>query len=503
VELPEFQLLVKLYVPANLLIKNNQVSVKQLAGYLPILVDQRFPELNFELHIFLSSLVTAYVLSWYCTKLNTENMAFVLDVYETLCMFIKDMSSRILALVELPALLATINQLAEIVDQHIRDNLVENGIPNYALAILKRHAQNILEETDLPSLRQRYLRENHIIFNHKYGSSVQGQRPLEGNPLLQSANGIDADPTMQQTYLKVLVKNILRTAFSGSGLTKQSPESSVIVFNFLSVLIADLVLEKLLAKLSAPDFLVSQLIGGVSGKLHSKLNTKESPESTVLIELHAHITKAYYEKAYDDLSTALSAFQLCLATLKPSLTILFSPMISLLDAITGFKDKFPNLTSLSGLLRSVLFSIGDLALKLEVFAQTYFMKKLRASLLVEDAFLAHLVESLRCSLFDKVGDTVTDSKMKTPLEVRDEIFDLLRSQLSRKLPLNISIPWCVYTNQREAETKKGIEDILRIFAPLDQTGNEYSGNKSDMNLLLVIKLFDCVVQNIYPELASD
>lgn len=501
VELPEFQLLVKLYVPANLLIKNNQVSVRQLTAYLPELVDGRFAELNFELHIFLGSLVTAYVLSWY-EKLNTENTAFVYDVYETLCVFVKDVSSRILGIVELPRLLDLTNQLAQILDHHLRDNMVENGVPRYAQLFRQRCSHNILEENDLHGLRNRYLRENHIMFDSQWALRAV---ELGSSGEMSTLTSVDMEKSIISpgpTYLKVLVKRILQTAFSEDNLAVQGPRLSVIVSNFLTVLLADLVLGKIVTKLSLPEFLISTVMGGLSNKLTRKHTEEKLPGHKITLSLRFQNIKVCCEKVFYNVSSASIAFRKYLWNPEQNPTIFFSPVMSLLDVITNFSARKPVLVSLMKSARSIIFSIGDLGPKLDNFVGAFLLERTSRSVIADDATLAHVIEILRSSLFDKTIDTGSQPlPQKSVAEVRDDIFEMVSSQM-KALP--ISLLWFEYAGENEEDIRKSIEDFLLVFdleSPAQRTGLQEK--KSDMNLLLVIKLLDCVVQNIYPEMTTE
>ncbi|KAM9886801.1 hypothetical protein OXX79_013982, partial [Metschnikowia pulcherrima] len=56
----------------------------------------------------------------------------------------------------------------------------------------------------------------------------------------------------------------------------------------------------------------------------------------------------------------------------------------------------------------------------------------------------------------------------------------------------------------EQETKSKIEATLKIFDCEDEIPAQNSnGSECDMNVLLVMKILDCLVQNIYPEMTTE
>ncbi|GEQ70101.1 hypothetical protein JCM33374_g3777 [Metschnikowia sp. JCM 33374] len=508
VESPEFELLVRLYVPANLLIKNNKVSMKQLTAHLPVLVDDSFPELNFELHIFLSSLVTAYVSSWYLKKLNTENLTFIIDVYETLCMFVKDVSSRISRIVESPRLLAIINELAEILDGHLRDNAVETGIPAYASLLIRRCSHSILESPDLGTLRKKYLSESHISFDKRWShpkdyidyysrQSFETEQSFDAG--LPHSQKVEESPC--QIYLRVLVKEILSTVFSEPNTKMQGPQSSVIVTNFLTILLADLVIAKLVTKLSSPDFLISTVLGGVSEKLSSSLKDKIPPNNKPHTSSRFEKIKSVSSSVYSNISSASVALRHYLWKSADMPTIFFSPLFSLIDGITNFSGRKPVLASFMKSSRSIMFSLGALGTQVESIIGAFLLDKVGQSSVVDDTNLAHLIETLRCSLFDKTSESSSvPAPPKTISEVRDCIFELLHHQLKKRPSVSLSLMW--FKNESEEDIKASIESFVRIFAEDPHNNHtDFPGKNSDMNLLLVMKILDCIVQNIYPEMS--
>ncbi|KAJ8144253.1 hypothetical protein OY671_002649 [Metschnikowia pulcherrima] len=505
VESAEFQLLVKLYVPANLLIKNNKVSMKQLTFYLPVLVSEQYPELNFEIHIFLSSLVTAYVSSWYCEKLNTDSMAFVHDVYETLCAFVKDTSSRVSGIVKSERFLHMVNELARIMDKHLRDNFSEEGVPRFASKMMESASHGILEDTDFASLKARYLKESHISFDETWAAkdSADSAADFSKNPNNLRFAGTDihsgSHGSARQTYLRVLVKNILRTAFSESNLDKQGPRDSVIVTNLLTILLADLVLGKLIAKLSSPEFLISTVMGGITKKFRQTSNTRSKPEGVSQYYSWLSSLKESSQFAFGNLFSAMVSVRQKITIHQKSPIILFSPVFSLIDAILNVTGRKPIVASILNLARSSLWSITNLGQTVESFAGSFLMENIAKSSIVSDHALAHLVESLRCSLFEKSTDSNSPkSTAKTTDEVASEMLETLKSICPSFLT------WLAYANEDEQETKLKIEATLKIFDCEDEISAQNSnGSESDMNVLLVMKILDCLVQNIYPEMTTE
>lgn len=489
VDQPEFQLLVKLYVPANLLIRNNKVSRKQLLKYLPVIVNESVPELDFQLHIFISSIVTSYVSSWYLEKLNTDNFDFVQNVHTIICDFVRDFAARILKVVELVQLLSMINELASILDRHIQNTALTGGVPEYARAEMDRNRNlpTSNSENELATITRKFLSESHVYFNRDL-ALVAAEKPDLDSSILVLAP--PEDPRL--VYLRVLVRNILDIAFAK--LEKRlSPTSSTIALNLVTVILADLVLEKTVSKLSSPQFILDTVIGKCVDVLETKLADLEKAKMVSSNTLLFSRAKETLHGLYANVSAFLESFSRQTSLSNDAASVFRSPVLSLVDTCTNFSKRKLVFVSILGSIRAVLFLGVIDGGKLESFAQQFVMNKLRQSSVLQDAFLADIVLTLRTIVFgqDVGGDKLEPS---TLISLRDRIYSLLHGRTW--------LQWFAYEDEDAAETKRSIESLLAIFDSESTNHAGPLGEASAMNELLVVQLLDCVVQNLYPESTS-
>lgn len=492
VESPEFQLLVRLYVPAKLLIKNNKVLKKQLANYLPVIVNESLPELNFELHIFLSSIVTAYVASWYLSKLNTDDFEFVESVYAILCDFVKDFARRLLSIVELPNMLDLVDEWARILDGHIRLVQLENGNMHMVNEFLERSRSCVRPDGQLTldELIDQILLETHIIFSHE-------KQHVEPNSDDEGSIHIFEEPEDNLlNYLRVTTRNVLLVAFKPeeSALVGQGPRTSAIAMNLLTIIIADLVFGNIIKKLSTPQFLLATVGGKLTALIEEKLSQPKTPDTT---PLYKRITSKFY-RVYIGVSGAAIALGKLVSPQvsehKPS--ILYSPLFSLADAITNASERFPVVTNLAKIGRTILLSTQTVSRRFEAIARSYLAGGIRRSPLLEDKFLASIVNMLTTNVFSR---TDSNNDEKQPIESIEDLtavwFNLLTSDL-----VPFSLLKVAFQGESDEDIRKSIEQFFALF---DSESTNHSGPfspSSKLNKLLAIQVFDSIVQNVYPEL---
>ncbi|SGZ50633.1 CIC11C00000002456 [Sungouiella intermedia] len=502
VESPEFQLLVRLYVPAKLLIKNNKVLRKQLSNYLPVIVNETVPELNFELHIFLSSIVTTYISSWYLTKLNTDNLDFLEDVYGILCDFVKDFARRVLAIVELPELLDMVEDWAHILDNHIRLVHIQNGVPCFVGDYLEKSRDCVCSEYDLSveSITDRFLQDSHVIFSQDDNSQDEGLPNLETNPSVfnydQRSNSDDTSDSFLN-YLRVTTRNILAATFSQTEETSfvgQGPTSSAIATNLLVIVVGDLVFEKIISKLSSPQFILQTVIGNIAGAL---VKTKKPVNTT---PFH-HKILSVLQKAYISITNITLAFGKQRETSPDSSTsLLYSPIFSLVDSITNITQRKPILAYLAKICRSVLLSSHSLSRKFDTISRAYLVGSIRMSPLLRDKFLAGIVQKLTDIVFSRTHDDIQpEDKNDDTIEGLATVWlSLLQGDL-----LPGSLRWVTYSGESEQDVKKSLEQFFAIF---DADSKDHLGPyspTSKLNKLLIIRLFDSIIQAVYPELVVE
>lgn len=503
VESAEFQLLVRLYVPAKLLIKNNKVLKKQLFNYLPIIVNESLPELNFKLHIFLSTIVTTYILSWYLTKLNTDNFEFLESVYGILCDFVKDFARRILRIVELDDLLGMVDEWADILDTHIRLVQLENGVPRMVSEYLKRNQSQLLSEDELSqaNIIDRVLQESHIIFKVPRNTRENEARlPSSTNeeetlPHLSSFEETpdQSDPLLD--YLRVVTRNILITTFQAEDTTLvgQGPTSSAIAMRLVTTILADLVLEKVVTKLLSPQFIMGGLIGRLASDMNNKQTSKEPQE---WIPVHKKVFSAV-QKAYFTLNSVALSFKSHKPEGVHTRPIILSPVFSLADAITNISGRKPLATYLVKIGRSVIFSSTLVCQKFDSVARTYLAAKIRLSPVLKDAFLGSVVQKLIDIVFSKSNEVSEKDDIENLEDLTTAVFTLLNSD---SVPL--SPMWFAYKGETEEDMKLAVQEFLQIFDLKNGNAKSPFSESSKVNQLLIIRLLDSLVQYVYPELLT-
>lgn len=496
IESPEFQLLVRLYVPAKLLIRNNKVLRRQLAAYLPVIVNDSLPDLNFELHIFLSTIVTTYVSSWYLSKLNTDNFDFLASVYGILCDFVKEFARRVLLVVELPHLLDLVDDWAYIVDSHIKQVQPQNNVPQMVSDYLSRHSKVVCCDMDESQIIQEILLESHAIFNRTVPAVAQrrdlGEQDdsndtlsvrFHGQATGETENSTDPEPEPLQVYLRVVVRNILSSTFD-SALIGSGPTSSAIVTNLLTVILADLVLTKVVTVLASPSFILR-----TSNKVLAELQKRKSDEPPPPI--HKRVT-SFLKQVYVGVSRVIIALSGPDVSGLFKLSIMFSPVLSLIDTVTGFSGRQPVVSHVAGLARSVVLSV-DTSGKIDNALRTYWASAIQQSPALDDRFLASVVQTVLEIVFSRNSDS-DESEAPEP-----SVHSVSTAWLNYFRGV-VPVSWFRYRAESEDDMEQRIEAFFSIFDNTNSLQNSSASEPTQLNTLLVIRLFDSVVQYLYPEL---
>lgn len=473
VESPEFQLLVRLYVPSDLLITNNKVKLKDLMRYLPTIVNDTLLELNYEIHLFLSYIVSSYVLSWYLLKLNTDDTSFVTGIYLILCEFVRDFSARILKVVQGHLLLHVINDAGNIIARHLDNNRIENGYPHFYYNERDAHGGTLYQERTLKSVKKQYLAANHVLFDNT----------LE-------ANGQTTEDALA-LYFRILSRKILDSSLANSGESVISP----IAQNLVTVILGELVLLKVAMRLSRPEFVFKTVIGkSLSAATKKKLPKKKKHIVILLLDS--------LRVLFASISSAISGLMLFWKQQVQSTDFVAAEnwfLVPLLNAVFSLRQRRPFAIHIGGILVSVLFSICGLKRILETIIGRLVLLKISQSSLLEDSTLAGVVKKFRETIFERVQDEMQEMNESNDL-LKDTARALASAYLqciSSGLVLGAILLYFVDEDTKEADMTNSIEQFLSVFndgsvGPL--------ADASEMNTLLVMDLIDCVVQYLYPEL---
>lgn len=496
---PEVQLLIRLFIPSKFLIKNDKLSMKQLSAHLPMLVKDTMPKLNLELHLFLSTVVSRYVSSWYLGKLNTQNLDFIHQVYQIMCDVVKSLATRIGRICNGKSLVELVDKCANDINEHIRALVTSIDDKEDIRILATRGKAGMVNTTEAhhQEIITSFLAANHVIFNHAETS-------------LGDLNSEQDDPLEPESpelvYLRILVRKILLATFDddettgatlGPGIT-----NSVITMNLVTILVADLVLEKTLGKLSSPDFICYTVIGNIVGKIRGSLEAKPNSSKTPVGQTTTDRIKQTMYKAYMGLvSAAVAVTSTFIAKTEgdesaSSVSILDLAGFELLDTITGISQRKPLAANFMRSVRALISMSGTLSRRVDAFLMGFLESKVSTMGILRDSQMARVVRGLRGLLFDDSRNEQEADVHKTTIEgLTDDIYQLVTSVPSATSSLSFR-----YQNETDEELREAIRKVLVIFNYSAACDNNELHETSDLNKLLVIKLLDHIVSLLYPEL---
>ncbi|EGV66701.1 hypothetical protein CANTEDRAFT_132957 [Yamadazyma tenuis ATCC 10573] len=465
----EFKFLCKIYLPKRFQLNGDSgQQMKQLSAALPTFLPHSndttnisYPKLNFELHMFLSSIMVNYVTSWYLRKLNTDNMDFVQVVYSTLCEFIRDFAMRCSIILNSENLLDSIDDWSAILNDHIEGLVGENTI---RIVEQQGGLPVVSEPTGDRTIIDQYLASQHVIF---------------------------ASDASKQKYFRVLVKNLLSTTFSSAD-DNLGPLNTQIGMNFVDIVVADLVLGKILNKLSTPDFclsVISRIVGAVKAKLDDRLSSVKTTSQPKSIR---EKIKNSFSRSYKDVGYLTFWNDEGVDT---DHNILENSVFRLLNTLTGFSDRKPLFAAIVSTVRSVIMSHSALSTKVNRIFKKYLFKGIVKSRLIHDDTLSKVISSLRTSVFNDDNPPVPQVELSATT-IANDIYDLLTH---KALPGNL-FSYFKYKGESKTDTLHSIECTLRVFmAPVDSETNV----PSTLNQWLWVKIIDNLVAKMYPELVEE
>ncbi|CUM63088.1 uncharacterized protein PRCAT00000653001 [Priceomyces carsonii] len=487
----EIELLYKLFVPTNFLVKNDKLSVKQLMNHLPNLIPSdstlNYRQLNFELHMFLSSIMTNFVLSWYFGKLNTENMEFVLAVYQQLIVVVKDMNERILLALKDSNLVILIDELSEILNQHLID-IMSPIDDEYDIRIISINRDRLIHDMENErAIIGDFLSRGHIIFRD---SSIRDDE--------QSDSGDTKRPDNLVVYFRALSQSILEATFVSSMLDSSfGPLNSEILQNFIIAILSDLVFQKVFQKISSPDFVCTSVVESLAAKFSDQKTNAAPSTSTGMLGSFSSI-KGFVKNITGVISALLSPTDHL-----PSINILDNSFFNLCDTLLGFSNKKPLLYGIIMFTHRRILANLTFANKLDSFFRVFTSNLITESLVVSDASLAESLKLLRQSIFQETESTPQEQSQKKSLEelsksIQSGFQEGILSSWVINYMLNVVLR---YENESNDSIQKAIYKFLMVFNyNPDSPNNDMINDSSDLNKLLLIKVLDCVIAALYPEL---
>lgn len=493
VDTEEFKLLCKLFVPKknqNMipLTMDNAQTIKTLQNHLPLLIPHSnettniaYPKLNLELHMFLASIMTNYVASWYLGKLNTDNLDFIASIYQVLCEFIKDFASRFSMILNKENLLVRIDEISDIIDGHLVDLW---GRPTLKILEPSRNTVLFDEEKTQEATINEYLMSKHIIFE---------------------------STESRELYFRIMVNKLLQTVFP----PENELLNSRIGYDFVNIIVADLVVEKVITKLATPSFILSTLnkvITSIKSKLDARLLLKASPRVSIRDRIKKLFTLSYKDISYLMIYTNYNTKSETENTSNEEDThnILENNIFKLLNTLSGFSDRKPLMATILGTLRSVVNSNITLSNKVNEIAKKNLFKTLVQSSIMDDENMSKMLNTLRVSIFRRsptppLSPSKKESKESTPTtesqpsvqEMAREIHQIL---CHKALPFQV-LPYMKYAHETDDDMINRIESVLAIFQP-EKSHQDPDADSSKLNQLLVVRLWDNLIANLYGEITT-
>uniref|UniRef100_A0A0L0P002 PXA domain-containing protein n=1 Tax=Candidozyma auris TaxID=498019 RepID=A0A0L0P002_CANAR len=471
---PQLDLLLQLFLKKKLLGRYSKTLKRQLAENLPLLVGSGYPEVNFEIHLFLSTIVTNYVCSWY-TKLGTDNYDFVEEVYSTLCFVTRDLMMRIEHALRGDKSLFLIDDLATILDRHLRETHLEGG-EFYFLREAKFQQQNVHRVTKPltnQEIVEQYLASQHAIFDPH-------TRPLDTQ---------DQSSDIRILYFRVLAHKLLETTFARS--KGKNPLSSEIVRSFVVNLMGDFVLEKLFMKLSSPSFVLQTVVAKVVEV------TSEQEKTGSPVSWSGKIQQAYSSFMLFIYAAKMKKQEVLNTEVRgQSWSPFKSPVFSLLNTLTGFPNRLPNLFFVMCMFQTFITSLGVVTAKLNTFVSSYILKWVSSSWVLEDKNLAANLMNLRKLLFEQ-----DNAEQSNQIHLRQELGELLFKNFKALLSnLGCSAEWLSYKEESELDAIASIVNTLSQFEGSCICND--GPDESKLNQLLIIQALDLIIARLYPELVK-
>ncbi|CCE80085.1 Piso0_003183 [Millerozyma farinosa CBS 7064] len=504
-ESSEYKLLCKLFIPSKYLIHNGKITIRQLSSYLPSLVENAKSDdnsepanLNFELHLFLSSIITKFVSTWYFDKINTDNYDFIKTLYKALCVFTGDSIKRIRGLLT-KDLLAFLNDIAEILDCHIKELVA----PPDSLHNLKfindkmtssKYRNTLYDVKNSQELLEEYLKERHVIFSES---------------CLQEGNTSDEKETnVRKAYFRTLVVKIIETAFKSnstdidvlsSGLT-----TSNIAMNFTSTLLTDLVVDRLFLDVTRPSFIMEKMMN-IAGIMRESL--RKDPENNVKhsneISISSFSLKKLLSSCYRNVNSVFVGIYHTSTASKSDhedALIFDNHLFSLINTISNFSTRWPMCTSIMVYIKEFCLK-SQYGTKIDAAIKRYFNDLLYSKF--SNKSIASGISQLRTSLFSEEKDKEKEHALKqthiTSESVSEELCNLIFQDIATKHSLIFKLTGIsTRDNDDQENLKKSITQLLTIF-----DSSNFEEDSNPLNQLLVINLIDSLLSFLYPELLVD
>lgn len=465
VESEEFKLLHKLFVPNNVLIKNNQVLIPQLVENLPQIVADS--DINLGLHLFAASVMVNYVSSWYMTKLNTDNWEFVQIVYRLITDVLRDAVARLrgISISELG------NQCCEVLVEHL-DDLLGKIRKRYVIQNDEHDGEDLLNLTINPNPSTR-------IFSQSYKND-SSENTLQD--CLRKNHVMFSDDCAQLTYYRALARGILQNSL-GSVQSK-------ITDDLITLLVSDLVLVKVVDKLSSPKFLFGLLIKVIEGSKKNNEEEKTNENIDLQSKKGLNETQSLLHSIWEWITHNSNVL---FGKPEQYETSIFNTHIfSLFNVITNFSSRKPLLSGIFKYLWNAVSSNRYLSERLNCVVMSQI--ETTTDRILSPVHVSRTINDLRLLLFRKTQDESEDGTEEPTLnEIAQQLAQLIIDKIPR-IPLS---------GERDPTAlAQEIAQILLVFNYSEDEDNNMVKEHCDLNKLLVINMVDCIVSNMYPEMVD-
>lgn len=454
-------LLLSLYVPGKQLQRLNEASKKQLLEHLPRLVDQ--PMLNFEIHLFLASIATNFVSSWY-SKLGTENHEFVAEVYRSLCLLVEDFVQRLARAVAQERFLFLVDDFAELLKRHLEETEQVNGEFRFLAESRNPDVNRIMKPASDGELVDAYLASKHAIFDPQ--------------------TAIEPSQEPRNLYFRVLTHKLLEATFFGR---EENPLDSAIVDQFVVGLVGDFILQKAFTKLSSPSFIIGTVLAkiGEISAVEPKPQVKQSLVNRV---------KGLYSTVATVAQAAVARKKEILATEETTKWLVFaSPVFGLFNSICSFQKRIPVAFHGVCIALAILLSLGVISEKISAFCSSHLLQNVAQSLFLEDQSMADNLKNLRMMLFDEQKETDQSHPLTT--ETSELLFSNVKTILANSgVPLRVFF----YIGETEESIRQNFSTSLSRFESQEVCND--TADSSKINQLLIIQILDLLAAKFYPEL---
>ncbi|CAG90729.2 DEHA2G15884p [Debaryomyces hansenii CBS767] len=513
IDTPEFKLLCKLFVPPKYLIHNDKIAVKQLYNNLPLIVPGAIESnnsqfnLNFELHLFLSSIVTHYITSWYLSKLNTDNLEFVRNVYNILSEFAKDFIRRFDIILS-NGLLPLINELGSILNNHIEEIVTDSTSTNDIKFVDDYLRENMNRNTiknadkDVKEIIKQYLADKHVIFEN-----IEIQIPSEKVSETQHAEG------NRIQYFRLIAKELITISFDSNNsyddISQSTPTTSHITMSLLTILIADLIIDKLFKKIASPQFMLETIINNTFDTITKFSYKNEDAQSgnknngprtigSLIYNSFNNITHLIFN--IHNISETYGSYN--------STNILENSLFRLINTVTDLSSKKPLLASFLQFIKRTIMANKSTARIFDASSKWFIYNQVARSGILSDEFSCKILRSLREGVFKDDSDEDAKENIQEEKMTIESLSCKMVGILSNQIPNSIFAGKIITnifrsSNETDEDLKRSISKFLKIFNfDISSMDNNSINEVCYLNQLLMIQWIDCIVSNLYPELTK-